>query len=105
MCLGTLVKTSAKWFCGLVVVSTFLKFPIQVNFAENKKWPTSPIWRAADQNILGGYMRGEQSSPARKGWTKLRREPPYLILIADHCGFPGVQASSDKPPEEEVSDW
>ena len=50
-------------------------------------------------------MRGEQSSPARKRWTKLRREPPYLILIADHCGFPGVQASSDKPPEEEVSDW
>ena len=48
MCLGTLVKTSAKWFCGLVVVSTFLKFPIQMNFAENKKWPTSPIWRAAD---------------------------------------------------------
>ena len=48
MCLGVLVKTSAKWFCGLVVVSTFLKFPIQMNFAENKKWPTSPIWRAAD---------------------------------------------------------
>jgi hypothetical protein len=33
----TLKKMRAKWFCGLVVVSRFLKFPIVKNFAENKK--------------------------------------------------------------------
>jgi len=63
-CMQTLKKMRAKWFCGLVIVSRFFKFPIQMNFAENKKWPTSPVWRATHKNTLGGYMRGKQSSPA-----------------------------------------
>jgi len=81
----TLKKMRAKWFCGLVAVSRFFKFPIQMNFAENKKWPTSPVWRATHKNTLGGYMRGEQSSPARKGRTKLRRTLPVPDLADFHC--------------------
>ena len=43
----TFEKMRAKWFCGLVAVSRFFCFPIQMNFAENKKWPTRQSWRAA----------------------------------------------------------
>jgi hypothetical protein len=46
ICIETFEKMRAKLFCGLVAVSRFFKFPIQMNFAENKKWPTSPVWRA-----------------------------------------------------------
>jgi hypothetical protein len=46
ICIETFEKMRAKWFCGLVAVSRFFKFPIQMNFAENKKRPTSPVWRA-----------------------------------------------------------
>jgi hypothetical protein len=45
-------------------VSRFFKFPIQMNFAENKKWPASPFWRATYKNSLGGYVRGDLG-PAR----------------------------------------
>ena len=40
-------RMRAKWFCDLVAVSRFFCFPIQMNFAENKKWPTRQSWRAA----------------------------------------------------------
>jgi len=56
-----------------------------MNFAENKKWPTSPFWRATHKNTLGGYMRGKQSSPAWKGRTQLRRNPPVPDLADFHC--------------------
>jgi len=46
ICMQTLKKMSAKWFCGLVVVSRFFCFPIQMNFAEKILWPSSPVWRA-----------------------------------------------------------
>ena len=61
----------AIWFCGLVAVSRFFCFPIVKNFAENQKWPTNPVWRAAVSNPLGRYMRGEPL--ARRGpWGSLR---------------------------------
>ena len=41
-----------------VAVSLFFCFPIQMNFAENKKWPTSPRPRPRSNDRLGGYMRG-----------------------------------------------
>jgi len=64
ICMQTLKKMSAKWFCGLVVVSRFFCFPIQMNFAEIKKWPSSPVWRAPHQKSVGGYMRREENSRA-----------------------------------------
>lgn len=36
-----------------------------MNFAENQKWPASPVWRASDSNIVGGHVRG--SNPAGPG--------------------------------------
>jgi hypothetical protein len=48
----------AKWFGRLVAVSRFFCFPIQMNFAENKKWPASPPWRATHHNSAGRYMTG-----------------------------------------------
>jgi hypothetical protein len=31
----------------LVAVSRFFCFPIQMNFAENKKWPPNRVWRGS----------------------------------------------------------
>lgn len=35
----------ARWCGRCVAVSRFFCFPIQMNFAENKKWPRKPAWR------------------------------------------------------------
>jgi len=29
-----------------------------MNFAENKKWPTSARWRGQTPTVVGGYVRG-----------------------------------------------
>ena len=29
-----------------------------MNFAENEKWPSNPVWRAPPQKLVGGYERG-----------------------------------------------
>ena len=90
MCLGTVVKTSAKWFCGLVVVSTFLKFPIQMNFAENKKWPTSARWRGRTLDVVGGYVRGVGGSRQHllRASALGQTVGEYHPLCTISCGLP-----------------
>jgi hypothetical protein len=61
---GQSQRLSGRRFRRYSLVSRFFKFPIQMNFAENQKWPTSPVWRGAVQNSLGGYMR-DNLGPAR----------------------------------------
>jgi hypothetical protein len=39
------------------VVSTFQKKHIQMNFAENKSWPTSAVWQRWPTQVLAGTMR------------------------------------------------
>jgi hypothetical protein len=62
-------KMRAKWFRGCMVVSRFLCLPIRMNYAENKKWRTSPPWRGRGSKVLGGYTRGGQ-------WVRKGPAPP-----------------------------
>ena len=39
------------------LVSTFLAKRIQINFAENKSWPTSAVWQKCPTQVLAGSMR------------------------------------------------
>lgn len=54
---GRVVGTGARRFCGLVVVSRFLKSAIQMNFAENQSWPARRLGRAAGWEGPGGPIR------------------------------------------------
>ena len=47
----------ACWYIVCMAVSRFFCFPIQMNFAENKKWPTSARWQGGVVNGVVGYMR------------------------------------------------
>ncbi len=41
---------------GLVAVSRFFCFPIQMNFAENQKWPTKVSGRAVGSVVVGQLL-------------------------------------------------
>jgi hypothetical protein len=71
----------AKWFCGLVAVSRFFCFPIQMNFAENKKWPTSAGWRARATDGVGGSTRGGQPKGSPDSWWPAARQPPASTAL------------------------
>ena len=43
---GRVAGLRARWCPGCMAVSRFFCFPILMNFAENKKWPRNPAWRA-----------------------------------------------------------
>lgn len=63
----------------MYVVSRFFGFPIQMNFAENQKWPTSVGWRGGPARELGGYVRaGGQSSNRPAAHNRNRTTVPYL---------------------------
>jgi hypothetical protein len=49
--------TRVRGVAVLVVVSRFFCFPIQMNFAENQKWPSSRVWRGRATDGVGGLMR------------------------------------------------
>jgi hypothetical protein len=91
-CPGYVVGTGARRFCGLVVVSRFLKSAIQINFAENQSWPARRLRRAAGWESPGGPIRetapggaqgelqGRQSQVGRGGSVLV-----LLLLAFDVC--------------------
>lgn len=91
-CPGHVVGTGARGFCGLVVVSRFLKSAIQMNFAENQSWPARRLGRAAGWESPGGPIRetapggaqgelqGRQSQVGRGGSVLV-----LLLLAFDVC--------------------
>ena len=62
-CPGRVVGTGAECSGGPVVVSTFLKSAIQMNFAENQSWPARRLGRAAGWESPGGPIR--ETAPGR----------------------------------------
>ncbi|MEJ9362852.1 hypothetical protein P4546_32710, partial [Bacillus thuringiensis] len=68
------------------VVSTFLAKRIQMNFAENKSWPTSAVWQKCPTQVLAGSMRRRKKKPSRVNQLGVGAIPtadllyvPYLI--------------------------
>lgn len=40
-----------------MAASRFFCFPMQIDFAEKKKWPTNGRWQGGVVDRAGGYMR------------------------------------------------
>jgi len=71
---------ATKWAPGggvafAVAVSRFFCFPIQMNFAENQKWPSSRRWRGRPTDGVGESMRRGQSKRRAPPGKPLRRPP------------------------------
>lgn len=74
--------------CGvavLVVVSRFFCFAIQMNFAENQKWPPSRMWRGRAADGVGGLMRrGGARGLRRSRSTELQHLPSQYHISETH---------------------
>ncbi len=75
------------WFPVCMAVSRFLAKPIQMNFAENKSWPTSVAWRGRPTQVRAGSMRaggptgsGSNSSTVTAVCSALRMEGQLFLL-------------------------
>jgi murein tripeptide amidase MpaA len=56
---GQVGKIWLVWFFFCMAVSRFDRFPIQMNFAENRNWTTSPNLAANPAHLVGGPTRGK----------------------------------------------
>lgn len=81
-------KVATDRFNGLVAVSRFFCFPIQMNFAERKNGAANPAGRARRQKAPGGLMRrgllgrrmGSKTPNRRTGsGCRLRHVPVRLV--------------------------
>lgn len=78
--------------CGRVMrtilVSRFLVNPIQMNFAENQKWPTNVEWRGRPTRVVGGSMRAGNTTES--GQPDKATAPALQRIISDRqpiCDF------------------
>ena len=62
------------------VVSTFLAKRIQMNFAENKSWPTSAVWQRCPTQVLAGPMRRRKPSRVRPTWRGCNLQADLLCV-------------------------
>lgn len=111
---GRTARMRAGWCGGLVVVSRFFCFPIQMNFAEFERWPASPARRGPPQKQVGGYMRGGQSGWKTDEAERLQRAtaagPPatlkHLYLILQNVtAWPFEQACRLRSRSRGDSQW
>lgn len=61
-----------------------------MNFAENKKWPTSARWRGRTLDVVGGYVRGVGGSRRHLLRASALRQTvsEYHPLCTISCGLP-----------------
>ena len=76
-----------------MVVSRFLKFPIQMNLSEKDFSHSKPFYRVSHPSGVGGYLMGGARSPRPPVGGNFRRHsaarPAIAGGIAGHCDPPG----------------
>jgi hypothetical protein len=65
-----------------MAVSRFFCFPIQMNFAENKKWPTSARWQGGVVDGVVGYMRRGSKPKGTPGSWVVRKFTCALTVVS-----------------------
>jgi hypothetical protein len=102
------------WYVVCMAVSRLFQKRIQMNFAENKSWPTSVAWRGYPTQVLGGTMReggqtGSGSNPSQGGSQPQRsgrRDYPspavqrsVSYLKDNHYAFPRAGTKNSRSQE------
>ena len=68
-----------------------------MNFAERKKWPASPVWRAAHKKPVGGYVRGSKAAAAGELLPGPKQWPWWKMCAATIAFFVWALAVPGNP--------